>query len=583
MYCPESARLHRTLLTELALPEPSGFPSRYLDGVMKTPEQFAKEYLAYNLVRKLEPYQKKDEVPVAVLKKSLEAFANAEFRCAVINNYGSMWSPTCKTQAAYFAEALRLTRLWISRTLMDHWPDWGAASYTGGASRNSSRSESMSCLKWIGYVERGKMSATALALRVVKTEIAPTFGPSWSDKGCEIVNDSRFDFVSKDAEVVRFMACEPEFNMLAQKCLGDCFRKALQDVGIDLDCQKRNRKLAHYGSVTGEVATLDQTSASDCIALLMANLLPKRFKEWVLDLRTPSTSPSGTIYKHKLQKIATMGNGFIFELQSLIFAGFSYACTSLSGGRESDVSVYGDDIVVSTCVSEDLMATLEFYGLMPNMKKSFFKADDPFRESCGMHYFAGRDVTPFYVKEPLKRLRARYRALNGLWYWMHRTGIPIPKTIKLLIGMIDKKDRIIVPPTYSIDSGIHFPVNDGILPERYLSHGQERYRFKYLARRAIDITDILCDKARYYRWLRQQGDELVPSSAWTTLFTRILLGQMLQGANVKRSPKVRGSTRLHPRDVLPGVPRDYVTYSCGGPQEEDHVQVNGNVGRDEIP
>lgn len=567
MHCPNSAQLLDILSCELDTPMQDRFPDRRMGcGALKTPEQFAKEYLMYNLVRKLEPFAVKAEVPDAVLTKSLTAFSDAEHRCLVVNTFGRTWSPIVEEDKLYFSEALRLAKAWISKTLMDIWPRWDAASFTGGASRNCSRARSLSPLKWAGFAEHGKLSATALALRIVKNEIAPTFGPSWSDNGYEIVNDSRFDFVTKTADTVRFMAMEPEMNMLVQKCIGDAFRYALRLQGIDLNSQLRNQQLAYAGSVDGEKATLDQTSASDCIAVLLANLLPKRYKEWVLDSRTPQTTVRS--HTHRLQKIATMGNGFIFELQSLIFAGFSHACTALSGGRESDIAVYGDDIVVSTCVAEPLMLTLEHFGLIPNLKKSFWDKDDPFRESCGKHYFAGRDVTPFYVKEPLERLRAKFRALNGLWYWTQRTGIAIPRTIKYLVSLIAKKDRIIVPPSYSIDSGIHFPVSGGTLPERRMSHGQERYHFEYLARRSIDITEKLGDYTKYHDWLRQPPPPLIPREIFDRAMVRICT-------------KPRFYSRC--RTVLPGYPREVRKYGCGGPQEEDHVRVNGSVGRDEIP
>lgn len=569
MSCPESAHLLSILSSELDTPVPAGFPSRFMDnGQRKLPDEFAKEYLLYNLVRKLEPFARKTEVPRAVLQKSLTAFSEAEHRCLVINTYGSMWSSIDKADTIYFSEALRLAKSWISRTLMDVWPRWDDVRFTGGASRNCSRKRSLAPLKWDGHAEHGKLSATALALRVVLKEVAPNFGSSWTNRGYEIVDDSRFDFVTKTAETVRFMAMEPELNMLAQGCVGSAFRFALRQQGIDLDSQTLNQQMALLGSIFGTRATLDQTSASDCIAILMANMLPKRYRDWVLDLRTPYTSVDGR--KHRLQKIATMGNGFIFELQSLIFAAFTFACTTLSGGRECDIAIYGDDIVCSSCVAPRLMQTLEFYGLIPNMTKSFWDESDPFRESCGKHYFAGRDVTPFYLKEPLVRLKTKFRALNGLWYWQQRTGIAIPDTLRYLVSLIGKADRVVVPPTYSIDSGIHFPVSGCTLPSWYKTHGTLRASFKYLQRRSIDITEKLSDSVRYKDWLANPPMPLIPHEMWEKVI-RII------------KDKPRSLWWRKDQHVLPGIPREVRVYCCGGPQDEDHVWANGNVARSEIP
>lgn len=90
-----------------------------------------------------------------------------------------------------------------------------------------------------------------------------------------------------------------------------------------------------------------------------------------------------------------MGNGFTFELESLIFWALCSAvmdCLSIDG----DLSVYGDDIIVPVKAYPAVKEILAFAGFTTNDKKTF--ADGPFRESCGKHYFKGQDVTPIYIR-----------------------------------------------------------------------------------------------------------------------------------------------------------------------------------------
>lgn len=540
-----TAQVTLALLSDLGLEEvPRVLPNR--------DHEFPSRYLAYNFVRKLEPFSQKSDVPVEVLRKSLSAFTEAEYRCKVMNHHGRMWSAIDREDHAYFTEAFRLAKQWINATMSDYWPRWEDARYTGGASRNCSRKRSLAVLKWSGFAERSNLSATAPARAIIDDYLVPTLSPmDWAQHDVDIVDDSRFDFVQKTATTVRFMAMEPEYNMLAQKCVGDCIRAALCNVGINLNDQRPNQELSRLGSVFRTRATLDQTSASDCISLFLLKLLPERMQDWVMCTRTPNTRVGDV--KWKLEKVATMGNGFIFELQSLIFAAFSHACTVLSGGRECDIAVYGDDIIVSTPVALPLMRTLEYYGLVPNMEKSYWDEDEPFRESCGKHWLAGRDVTPFYVKEPLGSLQSLFRAYNGLKEWTQRTGIPTPKALQLILAAIPRKDRVLVPPSFSIDSGLHYPCSGCVFPKRVIRHGDIRYRFRCLVDVSIDITDRLDDEVKYRHWLYEPWAELLPR-------------------------------HLYPKSDLAGYPREVRRYSSVS-REATRVMVwaDREVGPGDLP
>lgn len=504
---PLHARLKAACESDLGLTTPSSFPDR-------NDPNFPKLYFLYNLLRKEEPYTHKSEVPVDVLRSSLCKFADSEWRCRVINQHGRFYSPIVESDDLFFREAIRLAKSWISNTMMEHYPDWSCASYTSGASRNSSRSRSMSYLKQAGVVERGNMSGTAAARYIVESFIAPTFGHHWPSFKTDIVDDCRFDFVHKTASSVRFMAPQPELNMLAQKCVGDCIRDALFDATIDLNDQRWNQWMAWHGSVNRETATIDLSNSSDNVAIRHGSmLLPERIYDMCMATRTQYASVGA--YKHQFQKLAPQGNGFIFEVQSLIYAGLCHAVTVLFGGREQDIAVYGDDIVISTNCAEPLMDLLVYLGMEPNLDKSYW-GSDPFRESCGEHYYAGLDVTPFYVKQPLTKLRPKFRAINGLKYWETRTGYRLPSAIKLLVSEVDKKDRRVVPRSYSIDCGLHFAVSGCKFPKRHVTrYGNLVLKFDTLNDKVQDIAERLSDNVLYIDWFASPPVDMIDSEIWS--------------------------------------------------------------------
>lgn len=508
------AQLKAACESDLGRTTPLAFPS-YDD------EHFPADYFLFNLLRKEEPYTDKSDVPTSVLRDSLSKFADSEWRCRVMNLCGRFYSPLYDDEATFVSEALRLAKSWISNTMCEHWPIWEDARYTSGASRNSSKKNAMSYLKWAGVSESGVMSATAPASEIVARLIAPTMGPLWAYSRVESVNDCRFDFVHKTAKSVRFITPQPEYNLLAQTCVGDCIRLALKGKGIDLDDQSRNQRLAYVGSVSRRIATIDLTNSSDNVALVHGEiLLPERILDYCLATRVTHATV-GTV-SHRLNKIATMGNGFIMELQTLIYAGLAHAVTTLTGGDECDIAVYGDDIVVSTVVAEPLMGLLAYLGMEPNLLKSYW-GDVPFRESCGLHYYAGRDVTPFYVKEPLYdsalgqiNRRSVFRAINGLKYWETRTGHKLKSAIKLLVALLPKKERIVVPSNYSIDCGLHFAVTGCTFPKRVKTpHGDVRLSFDVLTDRVQDIRERLNDEIVYRDWLRNPPRDIVSDDIWS--------------------------------------------------------------------
>jgi len=96
-----------------------------------------------------------------------------------------------------------------------------------------------------------------------------------------------------------------------------------------------------------------------------------------------------------------MGNGFTFELETLIFAALMSVLlmkNGRSGNLGEDVFVFGDDILIPDDLAREAEAVLSYCGFSLNREKSF-SGSIGFRESCGGDFYEGADVRPFYLKE----------------------------------------------------------------------------------------------------------------------------------------------------------------------------------------
>lgn len=225
--------------------------------------------------------------------------------------------------------------------------------------------------------------------------------------------------VPKNYLTDRPIAIEPQWNMFFQKGIGGLIRSRLKKVGVDLDDQRRNRELALAGSNDGSIATVDLSNASDTVARwLVHELLPA---DWITAMERCrslySVLPSGE--RILLRKFSSMGNGFTFELESLIFWALSSTITQLVRKdrklKDPRVSIYGDDIIIPADCYGPLVEALTACGFSVNAEKSYHEG--PFRESCGMHAFSGHDVTPFYIREPVDNLTDLFLLHNNLVRW----------------------------------------------------------------------------------------------------------------------------------------------------------------------
>jgi hypothetical protein len=287
--------------------------------------------------------------------------------------------------------------------------------------------------------------------------------------------------VPKDATSNRIIAIEPGINLWFQLGVGCLIERRLRRVGIDISDQTRNQRLAKAGSVDSSLATVDFSSASDSIAYeLVRDLIPPEWFDFLDITRSHFGTLDGKMVRW--EKFSSMGNGFTFPLETLIFYAVAWACAKYTGSDTSVVSVYGDDVVVPTTAFKCLSELMSFYGFKINLKKSY--STTPFRESCGSHYYSGIDVKPYYLRDGISSLLSVYRTANGIRRLAHRFGgntfcdARFRTPYDLLVQKIPKGLRLRVSEGFG-DSGLISNFDEAV-PSRAVD-GIEGYHFTAIA------------------------------------------------------------------------------------------------------
>lgn len=237
---------------------------------------------------------------------------------------------------------------------------------------------------------------------------------------CQVTAGNRLVTVPKNYKTDRMIAIEPDWNLFIQKGFGGYIRERLRKVGIDLSDQSNNAFLAGIGSIDGSIATIDLSMASDCLSTeLVRFLTPPDWFDALEQCRSDQgVSPSGELITY--QKFSSMGNGFTFELETAIFWSICSSVIELMRLEDRRCLVYGDDIVIPTAAYSNVIEALGAAGFVPNQKKSF--GEGRFRESCGSHFYEGDDVTPIYIREPVKRLDRLFLLHNNMCRLLERLG-----------------------------------------------------------------------------------------------------------------------------------------------------------------
>jgi len=321
-----------------------------------------------------------------------------------------------------------------------------------------------------------------------------------------LINEGTLTFAPKTSEVSRAIQPQPSINMEYQKGCGALINSRLTTFyGIDLRVQPRlNQELARRGSVDGRFGTIDLESASDRNSLkMLKEVLPREVFRWLSLGRVPKVKyPDGEV--EELHMFSTMGNGYTFSLQTVLFCAVVAAVyrmleipaywprvrirqpwrfadswldpTRFVIERLGNIGVFGDDIVVDARAYDLTCRTLEFLGHRVNRDKSFNEGF--FRESCGTDWFKGANVRGVYCKT-LKTDQDVLSLTNRLIAWSVKTGIDLPVTLETLRGMLQRQPPL-VPHFEDDQAGLKVPL-DAIGRTRRNSNGSfayGRYRVK---------------------------------------------------------------------------------------------------------
>jgi len=368
-------------------------------------------------------------------------------------------------------------------------------------------------------------------------------------KDLTIVNGSRCRFVPKSSKISRMICVEPSLNMFYQLGLGTLLEDRLSS-HFNSDLSKLpsiNIRLAHAGSKDDSYCTIDLASASDSVSIRLCEFLfPSWFFKTLMELRSPKMEVNGSFVP--LFMISTMGNGFTFPLQTLIFSSLIRATYHFHGIEIHDDAVqrnwscFGDDLIVDKRVYHTIVKVLEQLGFSVNSSKSFFEG--PFRESCGADFFRGQPVRPVYIRK-LDTPQDLFVAINLLNRWSSLTGIPLSRSIRLLLDWLPKRFlTFLVPFGESDDAGIKVPSMLLSCPKR---DPNGSYLYRYFSPKSFSYN---FEDGRVIRPLKVRNLIYNPSG----LYTSLLRGELRHGQILIRHNKVpyRVKRRCSPNwDYIP--------------------------------
>jgi len=274
-------------------------------------------------------------------------------------------------------------------------------------------------------------SATAHCYSVKST------GFNFLEPGSEI--PVRVITVPKTLKTPRIIAIEPACMQYMQQAL---FRLILDGLKRDdflysvigIEDQDPNRELACYGSLSGELATLDLSEASDRVSNQHVRVL---FADHPLLLEAVQASRSRKADVpgygvQRLAKFASMGSALCFPIEAMVFLTIIYlgieselsaplSCEADVNRFRKQVRVFGDDLIVPADYVLSVVNALGTFGYKVNIGKSFWTGR--FRESCGREFYDGHDVSIVKVRSilPTRRQDATEVisavSLRNQFYW----------------------------------------------------------------------------------------------------------------------------------------------------------------------
>jgi hypothetical protein len=270
------------------------------------------------------------------------------------------------------------------------------------------------------------------------------------------VDSSKCIFVPKTSTSSRMVCVEPSLNMFFQLGFAAILEERLRSYfSIDLSTQPQvNQRLAKSGAIDGSFATIDLSSASDTLSMYrLSDLLPDWLKDMLSLLRCSSTTYKGR--RIPLNMISTMGNGFTFPLQTVIFSSVIsavYRTLGLPFINGVTFACFGDDLVVLSKAFDLTIKVIEACGFLPNLAKTF--SEGPFRESCGSDWYNHVPVRPVFIKK-LRSPQDACSTINSLIAWSSQHQLPLRRTVSVIRDGF--RSLPLVPASAPEDSGVRCP------------------------------------------------------------------------------------------------------------------------------
>lgn len=357
-----------------------------------------------------------------------------------------------------------------------------------------------------------------------------TVFPRWRYASNTCGYDSLFPYVSPEDETPvrvitvpktqaapRIIAIEPSVMQYGQQGVWRRFREiveasSLADL-IGFADQSRNQRMAREGSITGDLATLDLSEASDRVHVrVVEELLSKwpHLREMVLACRSTRADVDGRVIA--LSKFASMGSSLTFPLESVVFSTLTVmgirhhrSIRPVDFGRS--VSVYGDDIICPRGAVSDVVHYLEAFGFKVNKHKSFWNGK--FRESCGADFYNGTNVSVVRLRADLPRSRqdaALIRRFNDFRNRCYRAGLW--QSVRHADTVLDRIVRI--HPRHVLESHdvpASITSRDTVLrtPWRgYWDTSNHVWREKHLSVKAEPIPYVVDGEGGLLKWFLEQ-------------------------------------------------------------------------------
>ena len=353
-------------------------------------------------------FQKFENLDIGVDKRSVAAakFDEAELKCAATNDLFRSWHSGRISFRPDVVRKLHAARRKIAR-ILGPCPSFDELALRFGPGATTSNKKRDAC------VQNKLAGPITCSTNLYHSGLVPSLMrefPHWLDARaenyslddedyvCAIIDVKltcgKLSFVPKNAKTYRAIVVEPLLNSLVQCGIGDYMEGRLRRAGIDIRDQTRNQRMAREGSLTQRFATLDLSSASDTVSRqLVKELLPEQWYALLCAARSDTVYCRETKKQYVLEKMSSMGNGFTFPLETLIFWALTASCCEFA---VDTIGVYGDDIICPREYAQDVIALLHHCGFEVGLSKSF--VEGPFRESCGGDYYLGISVRPFYQK-----------------------------------------------------------------------------------------------------------------------------------------------------------------------------------------